>query len=400
MLPGYKVQSIYGSPQHTLLMNTTTYFFNQADYGTTIPTFSATNAKKNTVMLDSWLSTGGACNGYLGVPKTEDNGVGNFVNSNVPQLLQNNAAQAGIPLTTQDGMMAGTVPSTITIGIGSEINVFGDGTANGNSFTVTNGAWSCLAGASGPIPASNKVLIAQITTDGTFHFELNIQIGTPTGGTETYVASNPGTGELTIPSLTQTLYPVPDKNLNLVVFLEGLYTGSGTMNKAQGSSGAQFPGITADQVTIELHNSVTGAVEYSMNNLNLSTSGTLTGTVPAVHNGSYYNYIRHRNSISISSASPVSFAGGTINYDFSTGVSQAFGSNMKNVGGIAVMYAGDVNQDCGIDSSDLIAVDNNNAAFASGYLVTDVNGDGAVDSSDMIIVDNNNASFVGCVLPF
>ncbi|NVO20405.1 MAG: hypothetical protein HXX13_11930 [Bacteroidetes bacterium] len=209
MLPGYKVQSIYGSPQHPLTMNTTTYFFNQSDYGSTIPTISANNTKKNTVMIDSWLTTGGACNGYCGVPKAEDNGVGTFVNNNNPQLLQNNAAQMGIPLTVQDGMLLSTVPGTITLGLDGIIDVFGDGSANGNTFYITNGAWSCLTGATGPIPASNKVLIAQITTNGVFHFELNIQIGTPSLGTENYVSSNPVTGELTIPSLTQTLYPVP-----------------------------------------------------------------------------------------------------------------------------------------------------------------------------------------------
>jgi hypothetical protein len=209
LLPGYKVQSIFGSIQHQLVMSTTTYFFNQSDYGSTLPTFSANNAKKNTVMIDSWLSTGGACNGYLGIPKTGDNGVGNFVNSNVPQLLQNNAPQAGIPLTIQDGMYAGSVPSTITLGLSGLIDVFGDGSTNGNQFYVNNGAWSCLSGASGPIPSTNQVLIAQITTNGTFHFELNIQIGTPSLGTEIYVSSNPAVGELTIPSLIQTLYAVP-----------------------------------------------------------------------------------------------------------------------------------------------------------------------------------------------
>ena len=48
----------------------------------------------------------------------------------------------------------------------------------------------------------------------------------------------------------------------------------------------------------------------------------------------------------------------------------------------------------------MIDCDNDGAIFAGGYLNTDINGDGVVDSSDMIIVDNNNAAFVGCVLPF
>ncbi len=207
MLPGYKLQTVFGIPAHPMLINTTTSFFNNTDYGATTPGFSATNAKKNTVMLDSWLTTGGACAAYNGILKSEDNGVGNFVNTN--GLLQNNAAQAGIALTTQDGMLTGTVPNTGTLGLDAVIGVFGDGTANGNSFLATDGSWYCLAGAAGAVPATNKVLIAQMTTNGTFHFELNIQIGTPTGGTENYVFSNPTGVELTIPSLTQTFLAVP-----------------------------------------------------------------------------------------------------------------------------------------------------------------------------------------------
>ena len=48
----------------------------------------------------------------------------------------------------------------------------------------------------------NRVLIAQITTDGVFEFELNIQIGTPTKGvSQNYVARNPIGNEIMLPSL-------------------------------------------------------------------------------------------------------------------------------------------------------------------------------------------------------
>ena len=228
MLPGYKFQVAYGSPTHTLLMNTTTEFFNHPDYGAVSPTFNATNAKKNTVMLDSWLSVGGACAGYLGILKSEDNGVGNFVNSNVPKLLQNSDPLSGMgtPLTTQDGMIAGAVPTFATIGLTTETDVFNDGSANGNTFTTNNGGWTCLAGSVGPT-SSNRVLIAQITTNGTFHYTLNIQIGTPSGGTETYVASNPLAGEIYDRSLhlDSTLIPGPPTPIvNIIAPLDGAHS--------------------------------------------------------------------------------------------------------------------------------------------------------------------------------
>ncbi|MBK7031497.1 MAG: hypothetical protein IPH45_20915 [Bacteroidales bacterium] len=51
--------------------------------------------------------------------------------------------------------------------------------------------------------------------------------------------------------------------------------------------------------------------------------------VPATFSNSYYIYVYNRNHITTSTASPVSFAGATINYDFTTDVSQAFGSNQR-----------------------------------------------------------------------
>jgi hypothetical protein len=74
----------------------------------------------------------------------------------------------------------------------------------GSSFTTSNGAWSSFNGSVGPT-ASNKVLIAQITTDGVFHYELNIQLQDANGNAEKYVVANPQGTERTIPSLVGTL---------------------------------------------------------------------------------------------------------------------------------------------------------------------------------------------------
>ena len=259
MAPGYKFQAAYGVPTHTLKMTTTTSFFNNTDYGTTTPTFSAGNAKKNTVMLDSWLSVGGACAGYMGVLKSEDNGVGNFVNAN--GALQNNDPLAGIPLTTQDGMIASaSVPAFSTIGIDNDILVFNDGGTNGNSFITSNGAWSCLVGAVGPT-ATNRVLIAQITTDGELYFELNIQIGTPSGGTEKYVAKDPNAsnGEYFYAGLTRTLPASPAKPVvnitspvspahsitgDIVALTANASDADGTVSKVEFFDGATSLGFT------------------------------------------------------------------------------------------------------------------------------------------------------------
>ena len=211
MLPDYKLQAIYGVPGHEMRIATTTLFFNNEDRGATTPTYTKNQAKNNTVMLDSWLSVGAACTGNFGVLKSEDDGVATNVNSDL--VLQNNDPNAGIPLTEQDGFLLGTPQPITTVGLDNIITVFNnqnDGT-NGPVFSTSDGAWSALSGATGPT-ASNSVLIAQITTNGVLSFELNLQLGTPAGGVERYVASNPIDAEILFPGLT-FISDSPTKNL-------------------------------------------------------------------------------------------------------------------------------------------------------------------------------------------
>ncbi len=201
MLPGYKFQAGYGVPKHELRITTSTYFFNNIDRGASSPNgIAKTFLKNNTVMLDSWLSTGAASTGNFGILKADDSG--NIVNSD--GLLQNADPKAGIPLKTVDGLVTGSPVGVTFVGITNEVAIFDattDDTATGQTFSTSDGSWAALGGAVGPT-ADNRVLIAQITTAGTFSFELNIQIGTPGGDVENYVAKNPEAGELTMTSLT------------------------------------------------------------------------------------------------------------------------------------------------------------------------------------------------------
>lgn len=247
MLPGYKFQVCYGVPTHEMRIETTTLFFNNEDRGSTSPNYSFVNAAKNTVMLDSWLTVGAACNGYMGVLKTEDNGVNNINNNFSPQVLQGNNAAAGIPLTQQDGLIAVLPEPFNELGITNDIAVFdnqNDGT-NGPLFSSFNGSWVALNGASGPDTSINKVLIAQITTDGNLCFKLNVQLRSPIPGVvENYVAQNATGNEILFPALEYcsnvgnpefevegpafSLYPNPTHDLfNMWVFASrkpGKYT--------------------------------------------------------------------------------------------------------------------------------------------------------------------------------
>ncbi|MBK7215193.1 MAG: PKD domain-containing protein, partial [Bacteroidales bacterium] len=199
-------------------------------------------------------------------------------------------------------------------------------------------------------------------------------------------------------------YPVhisnSNKILNLTVYLQGLYAGGGTMNQASSGSGPQFPGTTADQISVELHNALTySLIEFSNPFVNLNTNGSAVVLIPSFFSGSYYVTIRHRNSIETTTATPVSFLAPSLNYAFNL-QSKAYGNNLfATSDGRYLIYAGDVDQDGIVDSSDMIPADNDVSTFVTGYVVTDINGDGLVDSSDMILIDNNSGNFIGTVLP-
>lgn len=260
MLPGYNFQALYGVSGHTLLVNTTTSFFNNEDRGSTSPSINSTYINDNSVALDSWFSVGGAANGELGVPKNEDDGASNLITGD--PILQNTDPAAGIPLSTQDGMMTGTPVSVTFVGLtNTDLAVF-DATSNaGNSFSTSNGSVAALGGSVGPVPATNKVLVGQFTTDGSLHFELNIQIGTPGGGVENYVAMNPTGAEISIPSLVYTSAPA---------------LAAQTVQYCTGSTASPLSATPAPGCTLNWYTSMTGTPSATAPTPSTATAGTTT----------------------------------------------------------------------------------------------------------------------------
>lgn len=208
LLPGYRFQAAYGVAGHELRIATTTSFFNNRYKGAVkandIPHYELNN---NTLMLDSWLSAGAGSYANYGILKEKDT-TGTIINAD--SVLKNNNPQIGVPLTVADGLLRYSPQSVVTIfGLDSIANYcFGNENHknNGMVFSTFDGSWASFGGAIGP-DTSNKVLIAQITTDGKLSFELNIQIGVPGGGVQQYVARNPVEREIYMSSL---VYPAPE----------------------------------------------------------------------------------------------------------------------------------------------------------------------------------------------
>jgi hypothetical protein len=201
LLPGYSFQAAYGSKEHPLFFRTNTYFFNNTDKGGAVASvIPRRSLGKNTVMLDSWLSVGTAGELCLGIPKEDDDTSG-FIEFEEGFLI-NRTNEVSVLPSEKDGLKYTVgMPLHTFFGIDSAIQVFG--AKQGGEFYVNNGAWACMG--KGSLGADslhhNKVLIAQLTTDGRLEYELNIQIGTPDGKAQRFVARNPLENEFTIESL-------------------------------------------------------------------------------------------------------------------------------------------------------------------------------------------------------
>lgn len=207
LLPGYKVIQMFGSPEHTLNVRTSTAFYNDPNYGFKVyQGTSVNNTKKNTTLIDSYFTIGGVANGLCGVLKTEDT---DGTIGNNQGILANNDATAGLMITGidgVDGLMPGTPILPNVLGITTELDIF-DQTV-GNDFTTNNAAIAALGGMEGVTP-SNHVLLGQFTTDGIFSFRLNLQLSTPVAGeSQIFVPDSALAGEFVDTTLVYTTAPV------------------------------------------------------------------------------------------------------------------------------------------------------------------------------------------------
>ena len=194
LLPGYRIGSIWGSSTHTLNFSTTTTFYNDPNYGGAIYSgTSVANTKKNTTLIDSYMTIGGVATGKIGVLKTEDT---DGTIGNNQGILANNTIEMGLPImgtSGKDGLMPGTPLILNVLGLTTELDIFDQ--TPGNDLTCNNCVIAALAGVSGVTP-SNHVLLGQFTTDGIFSFKLNLQVlDTIPGNATIYVSDSVIAGE-------------------------------------------------------------------------------------------------------------------------------------------------------------------------------------------------------------
>ncbi len=180
-------------------------------------------------------------------------------------------------------------------------------------------------------------------------------------------------------------------NLNLKAFIEGFYKGSGQMAAVLFQQGLNADPTACDSITVEIHNSVSPYSVFSSVKSLLHINGTAEVVFPvSALNQSYYITVKHRNSLETWSKNTVLFNSTTMNYDFTTASTQAFGNKLKDLtDGKFAVYSGDPNQDGNINSVDFSNIENSAEVFGTGYLLFDLTGDGFTESSDYSLVENN-----------
>jgi hypothetical protein len=261
LAPGYKFLALFGNqdalgnPIHPLIIKTTTDFYNDPTYGQLFPqSTSLANTRKNTTLIDSYLTIGGVCAGKMAVLKTED--TDGSIGNTTGILANNPGGLFGAPINSvnpnaKDGLLPGIPQAPSALGLGTASDVF-DQTA-GNTFSTTNGVISSLGGVKGVTP-SNMMLIGQFTTKGQLTFSLNVQIkDTLTNNAEVYVPSNPTSslGEILFPSLSYTSPAVvtPTGNVGIQNF-----------EYADEPIISVFPNPTKSHFTLEINNVKAGSM--------------------------------------------------------------------------------------------------------------------------------------------
>jgi hypothetical protein len=162
-------------------------------------------------------------------------------------------------------------------------------------------------------------------------------------------------------------------NLTLTAVLSGNYNGTTMISK---------------NITVELHNATTPYSLVESKTVSLNSSGVGNPVYTTAVNGTpYYIVLKSDNGLETWSATPQTFSGNTLNYNFTDLATKAFGSNMVFVTNKWCIISGDANQDGSVDALDRSACWNDRNL--SGAYVTDLNGDGVVDALDRSIAWNN-----------
>lgn len=193
--------------------------------------------------------------------------------------------------------------------------------------------------------------------------------------------------------------------LNLKVFIQGYYRGGNAMAAVVDPD--LYPTL-CDSLIIELHNANApfNIQYYTKGVIDINGNGQFIFP-PGILNNNYFIVVRHRNALETWSNNPVLFNASTVQYDFSTSASNAFGANQVDLGdGNFALWSGDVNngitpgiQDGLINNLDHVNIEDAIGLFITGYEIIDLTGDGIVESSDYSLIEYNSILSISVLRP-
>ena len=181
------------------------------------------------------------------------------------------------------------------------------------------------------------------------------------------------------------------KTVNLHLYLEGLFNSvTKQMNEAMdGNTGLPQWGYgIADRIQIDLfeENPPYAPIGVSISGIDLATNGLASFQVSPTWSGNYYIRVRNRNHLETWSAVAVPFNTTNVDYNFKTGLLQAYGSDpqvmVSSNPSIYAFHLGDLDQGGWIDAIDFNMFEPDITAGSVGFYSSDFDGSGWVDAID------------------
>jgi hypothetical protein len=266
---------------------------------------------------------------------------------------------------------------------------------------------------------SSSTTVSGLSQNTTYHFAVYVYDGV--SGAQNYNTTSPKT------TSTNTYM-----TLAATVFLEGPYnTGNSTMDatvNANGdlpeaqpydTTGWHYSGATSvsagffsthtdivDWVYVEFRKSATGAANATSSTVKatvpafvlqngsiVALDGSSAVTAPLTESGTYYIVVYHRNHLPVMSNSAITSNSTNYTYNFTSGSTQAYGTNAQiDMGsGVYGMYSGRV--ETATSANDIDAADRSQAwsdRNLTGYRTSDCTLDGVVDAADRSVILNNS----------
>jgi len=174
---GFNLQTIFGYPNHELIIETTTTFYNHPLGSGTGDNIDGEFLEISDLAFDSWITIGAASKQYFGIPLASDTD---------GSIMKNHYISSG------DGLTPMLAPKIIKY----KVNLSAFESGETNKFFINNALLGVMGGVKGTTK-ENKVLLAQVTTNGELSFELNLQVGSENSGNYVrYVARNPQKDEI------------------------------------------------------------------------------------------------------------------------------------------------------------------------------------------------------------